>query len=236
MQLVVLAGGIGSRIRKVTTGPKILLSIGDRSLLELQIAHWNSWGITDYLFLLGYKSDVVIAELELIKRGNPNLQITWIIEPIQLGTGGALINALKENQLTSKFVLVNADTWIDLSFDLREWYDSPCGKAFMAVAHCSGADSYGLVAVENDVVIGFTEKKQISSSGVVNAGLIGFFRDDLEDFPQAFKKQSLEFDILPFLVRRREYRALYVHRFADLGTPERYYRYLKEFLGLSDIE
>jgi choline kinase len=62
MQAVILAGGEGRRLREVSEGrPKCLLEIGDKPVIEHQIASLTDNGIHKILVILGHQADMVRA-------------------------------------------------------------------------------------------------------------------------------------------------------------------------------
>src|SRR5271169_5039379 len=96
MKAVILAGGLGMRLRPFTEVlPKPLLPIGDRSILEHQIGSLHTAGVTDVYVATNYKSDVIEAYLgDGSKYG---LKIHISRESVPLGTAGPV--RLLESQL-----------------------------------------------------------------------------------------------------------------------------------------
>ena len=66
MQLLVLAGGFGTRLKSVVSSvPKPLAPIMGRPFLNFQMENWTSQGITDYIFLLHYEAKKIIDFIEI---------------------------------------------------------------------------------------------------------------------------------------------------------------------------
>lgn len=64
MKAVILAGGLGMRLRPFTEVlPKPLLPIGDKSIVEHQIANLKNAGVTDVWLATNYKADLIEAYL-----------------------------------------------------------------------------------------------------------------------------------------------------------------------------
>jgi choline kinase len=60
MKAVILAAGVGSRIRPLTDNcPKSLLKVGGHTILEMMISHIRDCGITDIVFVLGYLQEQI---------------------------------------------------------------------------------------------------------------------------------------------------------------------------------
>ena len=64
-QLVLLAGGLGSRLGKLTSQiPKPLIRIGKKSIIEIVIEYYLEQGIKKIVVLVGYKKEKIIKVLK----------------------------------------------------------------------------------------------------------------------------------------------------------------------------
>lgn len=106
MKAIILAGGLGTRLRPFTDViPKPLLPIGEQSLMEVQITTLASHGFNEIYIATNYKSDYVEAYLgDGSKYG---VDLVFSKEEIRLGTCGPL-TLLKEH-LTEPFLMMNGD-------------------------------------------------------------------------------------------------------------------------------
>ena len=106
MKAVILAGGLGTRLRPFTDViPKPLLPIGEQSLMEVQITTLAAHGFKEIYVATNYKSDYVEAYL-----GNGSkygVDLVFSKEEKRLGTCGPL-TLLKEH-LTEPFLMMNGD-------------------------------------------------------------------------------------------------------------------------------
>ena len=93
MKVVILAGGLGSRLKPFTEViPKPLLPIGEKSVLEIQIENLKKHGFTDVYLATNYKSEYVSnffgngdrygVNLEISKEVNP-LGYSWAFNPFK---------------------------------------------------------------------------------------------------------------------------------------------------------
>ena len=90
MQVVVLAGGIGSRLKPWTNSmPKPLLPMLDRTLLEQVIYSMPSNLVDEVIVAGGYKVDMIKSHFDSL---HCDFDITIVNETEPLGTGGALGN------------------------------------------------------------------------------------------------------------------------------------------------
>ena len=106
MKAVILAGGLGMRVRPFSEIiPKPLLPLGEKALLEVQIEHLRDHGVEEIFIATSYRSNFVKAYL-----GNGakyGVRLTYSEEKKPLGTCGPL--TLIKEQLTEPFLVMNGD-------------------------------------------------------------------------------------------------------------------------------
>ena len=223
LKLLILAGGFGSRLKTaVSNVPKALAPIGGQPFLQLQIEHWIRQGVTEFVFLLHHKADQIKRFLEAQKSGLlKTCQIKIVIESEPMGTGGAIVNAIKELNLNEGFLVANSDTWLGTGITEVSQSISPS----VAVVTVPDASRYGkVVADKHGRVLSFVEKNSNSDSRLINAGLYHlspelFGEWDGEPF-------SLERDFLPSIVRSHNLTAVPLATdFIDIGIPTDYHRF-----------
>ena len=118
MQAVILAGGLGKRLRPFTEViPKPLLPIGEKSLLEIQIARLRDCGFDGIYLATNYKSDYIMNFFGDGSRYGVTLNISK--EEIPLGTAGPV--TLLKDKLREPFIVMNGD--ILSTIDFRKFYD-----------------------------------------------------------------------------------------------------------------
>src|SRR6266404_4634 len=219
MDAIVLAGGLGTRLRSVVSNvPKPMAPVGGRPFLDLLLGSLKAKGITRVILSIGYMSDAITSYFQ---RNALGMELVFEVEPSPLGTGGAIAAALR--QVHSDYVLVlNGDTYLDLDREaVRSMW--PGDRTPIVVARAvSDTERFGRLDVVNGRVAKFVGTG-IKSAGIVNAGCYliptNVFRG--ENMPEKF---SFEQD---FLCRRpplsvRVYVAL--GQFIDIGVPDDYQR------------
>ena len=115
MQIVLLCGGLGTRIRRISKNePKGMLEINDKPFLSYILKSLETYSFKNIHFCLGYKSD---KYLEYLKENHPHLHYTYTVEDSDqlLGTGGAIKNCL--NLLDQNFIIQYGDTILKLEYD-----------------------------------------------------------------------------------------------------------------------
>jgi D-glycero-alpha-D-manno-heptose 1-phosphate guanylyltransferase len=217
MQLVVLAGGFGTRLRGVLPDglPKPMASIAGRPFLKHLLDRAISQGVKGIHLLVGYAAEVICRHFGNSYGGGP---VTYSFEDVPLGTGGALKAA--EPELAEEFLLVNGDTFADVSYrGLLDLLGS--SSLSMSIANIEDVGRYGSVITDVDVVVGFREKGAVGP-GMVNAGIYACRRDLLDLLPDQ-ASFSFEVDFLePELPRLRPRFQVVDSGIIDIGTPESY--------------
>lgn len=217
MQLVVLAGGFGTRLRgAIPDGlPKPMAPIAGKPFLEHLLDRATAQGVTEVHLLLGHAAKIITRHFGNSYRGTP---VTYSIEDFPRGTGGALKAA--EAQLATEFLFANGDTFADVNYrGLLDLLAS--GPLGMSLANSVDVSRYGTVITDADIVVGFREKGT-DGPGMVNAGVYACRRDLLGLLPDepAF---SFEVDFLePELPRLRPRFQAVGSSIIDIGTPESY--------------
>ena len=121
MKAVILAGGLGTRLRPFTEViPKPLLPVGESSVLEIQILSLKQAGFSEIYIATNYKADYVKAFLGDGSKYDLKLYFSQEREP--LGTCGPL--ALLREELDSLFILMNGDILTNLSGSIRRLPDN----------------------------------------------------------------------------------------------------------------
>ena len=106
MIAVILAGGLGSRLRPFTQAiPKPLLPVGEKSVLEIQIERLKKYGFDEIFLATNYKSAYIENFFGDGSRYGVKLTISKEDKP--LGTAGPL--TLLKKRLTQPFVVMNGD-------------------------------------------------------------------------------------------------------------------------------
>lgn len=158
--VVIMAGGIGSRMKPLTNIiPKPLIPIGENTISEIIMNKYHEIGITHFYMSVNYKSDMI--KIYFRDKKNCNYQLDFFEEDIPLGTAGS-ISLLKE-KINTTFFVNNCDIIIDQ--DYREIYDyhkESNNDITVVSAIKSITIPYGtIVSAENGKLIELKEKPNI---------------------------------------------------------------------------
>jgi mannose-1-phosphate guanylyltransferase len=152
MKALVLAAGIGERLRPLTeTTPKPLLEIGGRPLIHYPLAMLKRAGITNVAINVHHLANKL--EDALGDGGRFGIAITWAPEPKLLGTGGPL-NGLKGFLGADTFVIANSDTILDLDLSqVISFHRRRGASATIVLAHSENLDYYSHLQIDSDARI-----------------------------------------------------------------------------------
>jgi D-glycero-alpha-D-manno-heptose 1-phosphate guanylyltransferase len=112
MQAIILAGGMGTRLRaEVPDLPKPLAPVNGRPFLQYLMSYWVNQGVDRFVLSVGYMAEKVIEQI-----GDRFVQVpvVYAIEDRPLGTGGALLLALRQLRTDEPFLVLNGDTYFDV--------------------------------------------------------------------------------------------------------------------------
>lgn len=225
MDAIILAGGLGSRLRPLTrTTPKPLLPVGGVSLVTQLLHRAAVAGVTRVVLATSYRADAFAA-----LRGDhqpDGIEIRFTTEESPLGTGGALrlaVDAL-DGSADDVVLVLNGDllSGHDISAQLARLADpGSCADLCLHGREVADARPYGcIVADGDDRVTAFLEKPENPPTRLVNAGTYAVRRHVLAAIP-AGRVLSFEREVLPDLVARGR---VVVHReeayFCDVGAPD----------------
>lgn len=223
LDVVILAGGFGTRLRSVVADrPKVLAPIDGVPFLRRYLDWLSAFGARRVILALGYRAEMV---QDFVKSQDwAGMEIDWFVESTPLGTGGAVRAVLP--QIRSQAALVtNGDsvTKVDLC-RFVEFHRGHRARLSMLLTLLPNVTQSGLVeTAENGEVISFREKPSEASAGYINAGMYLIEREAIAEFP-GNGPVSIEKDIFPRFCGRGFFAMKGDFPFIDIGTPESYSR------------
>lgn len=229
MEAIVLAGGLGTRLRGILQGvPKPMAPVAGRPFLEIQLNQLARAGCARVILSVGHLHEVIESHFGATWRG---MSLDYAIESEPLGTGGAIRAALALGREESILVL-NGDTFLEADYaGMMRFHAAQGERMTMAVSHQFDVARYGGVMLDVDRVVGFEEKGR-SGPGWINAGadIVG---RDLQWPAGLAEKFSFETDFLvPEIARLRPAAYRVDGLFIDIGVPEDLARAQTELAGL----
>ncbi len=223
MDAIVLCGGRGTRLAQVVSAvPKPLAPVGGRPFLDFLLSYLNqSKLISRAVLATGHLATKVEAHY-----GTRfcDLEIAYSAEAEPLGTGGAVLQAIRRFDMAGPFLILNGDSFVDADLAaLMKLLDLECFDFAMNLFHVKDASCFGTVEWDGLRVTGFSEKNGRAEPGLINAGIYGATRKAFKHWRHTGGFISLEQLVIPELVRRGAVGAIQSgQRFLDIGLPESY--------------
>ena len=220
-QLVILAGGLGTRLRGVVDDrPKPMALVHGRPFLERLLVAFRAQGFTRAVICAGYKAEMIEAHFGEGKA--LGMALTYSLEPegALLGTAGALRHAA--SLLEPAFLLVNGDTYLDADLAAFAAGHAAGSGVTVGLIRVPDAGRYGAVELAADGAITRFAEKSSAAEGLINAGVYVIDRAVLDAFP-ARSPLSLERDVFPSLAGQGRLRGVILDgTMVDIGTPDSY--------------
>jgi NDP-sugar pyrophosphorylase family protein len=219
---VVLAGGMGTRLRSVVADrPKVLAPVAGRPFLAYLLDQIADSGIQRVVLSTGHLAEQFA---EVIGDRYRNIQIVYAHEDQPLGTGGAIRFACGFTD-ADQLLVMNGDSYCaaDLS-EYIDWHVDGGNEVSLMLAKVSDTSRYGTVEIDaGGRITAFIEKRPESTNGCINAGVYVFRRAMLEQFPDG--PSSMERDVFPVWLRERSMMGWVTEaEFIDIGIPSDYER------------
>jgi NDP-sugar pyrophosphorylase family protein len=159
MKAVILAGGLGTRLKPFTEViPKPLLPIGEKAVLEIQIEHLKKHGFDEIFLATNYKSDYIQNFFGDGSRYGVKLIISR--EETRLGTAGPL--TLLKSELTEPFIVMNGDVLSNINFtDFYNFATHQSTLLSISIKKIIMPYSFGNIFFKDGFVTGIEEKPDI---------------------------------------------------------------------------
>ena len=224
MEVIILAGGLGTRLRSVVSDvPKCMAPVDGKPFLWYLLEHLRLFNVTHVILSVGYLRESV-QDWVARHKGDYPFRFSFAVEEEPLGTGGGI--ALASSMVHGReAVVLNGDTFFDADLDeLLELRRSSGRPVALALKKMRSFDRYGTVELSSEgLVTGFREK-QYCAEGLINGGVYAL---DLEAgvFDGLEGKFSFERDVLePFCARGLICGSEQSGYFLDIGIPADYSR------------
>ncbi|MEF8879142.1 MAG: bifunctional sugar-1-phosphate nucleotidylyltransferase/acetyltransferase [Candidatus Thermoplasmatota archaeon] len=227
---VVLAAGEGKRMHPLTfTRPKVMLPVAGKPILEWNLLNAKKSGIKDFIFVVGYKSEMVrnyFGDGE-----NWDVNVDYVNQGKPLGTAHAI--SMVERFFDDDFLVMCGDTVFG-SQDIKNMVKSESGVGLFEVENPEG---YGIVETEDGCVVKIFEKMSDPFTNVINAGIYHFKQKIFDYIKKTEKSARGEYEItdsINMMASEKKVEAVMVKKWRDIGYPWDLLDANKELL--SDLE
>jgi D-glycero-alpha-D-manno-heptose 1-phosphate guanylyltransferase len=217
---IIIAGGQGKRLANVTKGeiPKPMVLVKGKPFIYWLIKYISSRGIIRIYLSLGYMGEKIQDYIH--SEDFDGVEIFSTIEKTPFGTGGGVVNIIRQFNLDDKDLFVfNGDT-LYLT-DFIKIASKSMNNIQVWARQLKNDNQYGgLLFDDRHYLSDFAEKK--TNSGFINAGVYFFPKDTFKDFK--LESISMEYDIFPALLESNYDIKVNVDNcpFIDIGLPKTY--------------
>lgn len=223
MQVVILAGGLGTRLWPLTKlVPKPMVPVAGMPYLEHQLRLLAKQGLTEIVILTAYLGEQIE---EYFDDGHRlGLSIRYSREQEPLGTGGALREA--QHLLDDLFIVLYGDSYLPMEYaSVGQQLAASEALGLLVVYHDVLGETgvRGNVAVDRKGLVMRYDKTALDDEGLqyIEAGVLALRRAALSRLP-SLGKASLEQEVFPKLIEQGLLRGLPTgQRFYDIGTRDR---------------
>ena len=223
MQVVVLAGGLATRMRPRTeTIPKALLEVAGRPFIDWQFELLARTGASEVVMCVAYLADMIRAHVGDGSRYG--LRVTYVEDPELLGTAGAVRGALP--YLADVFLVTYGDSYLpfDYSEPVRILRSHDDCDAVLAIYRNAGKWEVSNVETDGVWVKRYDKTARAPEFDHVDYGAMALRRSVIEGLPAG--KLGLD-AVQQDLAARHRLRACVAHeRFYEIGSPS----------GLSELD
>ena len=167
MKVVILAGGLGTRMPEYTTKiPKPMVRIGNKPILKHIIDHYVKYGFCNFYLALGYKSEIIRKYIKSTKFSK-NVKINLIDTGQKTMTGGRL-KRLKKYLNNETFMMTYGDGLSNINLKrLLNFHKK--NKKLVTLTAVRPPARFGAIKLKKNLVSYFKEKSKMDE-GWINGG------------------------------------------------------------------
>lgn len=226
MQVVILTGGLGTRLKSVAPDlPKALVPVAGKPFVERQFDLLKRNGLVEVLLCVGHYADQIEKHVGDGSRFGMCVKYSYEDPAHLLGTGGALVHALPH--LDESFFLLYGDSYLPTDYRaIARAFQNGDRKAMMSVYRNEGLWDKSNVRVDGDRVVFYSKSAKPGEADCIDYGLSAYRKFVIQAYRDVLPPLDLA-RIQEDLVIRGEMGAFAVpDRFYEIGKPE----------GLSELE
>lgn len=217
MECIVLAGGLGTRLRSVIGAtPKCMATVAGVPFLFHLLNYLKAQGISRVILSLGYKHELITEHPQL---QDYTMAFAYAIESEPLGTGGGIRLAMEQAREEQVFV-VNGDTLFAVDMQsMYQQHETTGAQVTLGLKAMQDFDRYGSVEIDEQRRITAFREKYYRAEGFINGGVYLIQRSA---FLEATKAGTFSFE-QDYLQQRVASGSLYgfcsSSYFIDIGIP-----------------
>tara|TARA_A100001015_G_scaffold308397_1_gene405959 strand:- start:203 stop:973 length:771 start_codon:yes stop_codon:yes gene_type:complete len=219
MQLVILAGGKGSRISEETIfRPKPLIEIGNMPIIWHIMKYYSCFGVNEFIICCGYKgylmkeffanyllhsSDIIVntsnKKISILNKTKENWTVKLIDTGDETNTAGRVLRI--KNYLKDSFLLTYGDGLSNVNISKLVKFHKK-NKKMVTLTSVQPIGRFGAVKILEKNIVDNFEEKPVGDGGWINGGffvinkkMLNFIKND---------NSTLETDVLPLIAKKKE--------------------------------
>ena len=203
MKLVILCGGLGSRLSEETKIiPKPLVKIGNKPILWHIMKYYKSYNINDFILALGYKGKMI--ENYFIDKHKHGFNIQFVHTGQHTQTGARLLKLKKYLKNDENFMLTYGDGLSNINLKKLEYFHKK-KNPIATVSAVNPPVRFGELKINGNRVCEFREKSTTKTNWI-SGGFFIFNKRFLELIPKG-NNSILETKPFDRLVKKKKFNA-----------------------------
>jgi NDP-sugar pyrophosphorylase family protein len=211
--VVILAGGIGSRLGKFTKKtPKALIKVNGKPFIHYQLKLLSKQGIKEVILCIGYLGSKIQRFVGDGKKFN--LDVKYSYEKKLLGTGGAVKNAFP--LIKKDFFIMYGDTYLSTNFiNIQNKYKRLKSNALVTIYKNQNNLDKSNVFFNGDSII-YNKKINLKKMKYIEYGLSVFNKEIFKNF----KKKKFDLSNVFYFLSKKKLLNYYIvkKRFYEIGS------------------
>ena len=214
MKCVILAAGEGKRMHPLTfTRPKVMLPIANKPILEWNLINAKKAGLKEFIFVVGYKSEMV---RDFFNNGKKwNVKIDYVNQGKPQGTGHAIEMVEK---FVNNFIVLCGDT----IFGVKDIKSITQKKASIGIVEVKHPEEYGIVEIKDNKLVKIYEKMEEPFSNMINGGIYNFDKKIFDYIKKTKKSPRGEYEITDSInmkVKEKTMEVVHLKEWRDIVFP-----------------
>lgn len=229
MEVIILAGGLGTRLRsEVKDVPKCMAPVSGKPFLWYLLKYLTRFDVSNVILSVGYLREVIFDWIAENKSEFP-FTFDFAVEEEPLGTGGGIKLALSKAH-DNDVIILNGDTFFDVNLsDFKKVHSESQRYISLALKPMNDFDRYGTVDLESNGVISAFNEKKYCEEGLINGGVYVVSKNAplFNGLPDKFSFETAVLE--PQCLAGNLFGVVQNGYFIDIGIPTDYHKADIEF-------
>lgn len=221
--IIILSGGEGKRLEKITNIPKLFIKFQNKTFLEILIDQCFTNNINKIYLTSGYKKEIFMNEFLKVKN-KLFKDIEVIEENTPLNTGGAIKNVIENKNLLNDILLIYGDTYFNFSIeDFIKKYFQLKPDILLSLSIKFFSNRYGNIYFKNNQFVRTLKDNKLRFFSNVFNGLAMLNKKTIFSYP--LERFSFDTDFLNYNSNKLDIlvdRINSSNAFIDFGTVQSY--------------